>query len=114
MYMLTKQISVFIENRAGRLARVTGVLRDAGINIRALSMGDAPDFGIFRLVVSDTATALKALRESGFLAEVSDVVAVEITDRPGALAEVLETLAAGKVNVEYMYTSLSEEHGKAL
>ncbi len=112
--MLTKQISVFIENKPGRLARVTGVLRDAGVNIRAISMGDAPDFGIFRLVVDDTASALAALRTHGFLAEVSDVVAVELVDRPGALAAVLEALAAREVNVEYMYASLAEVPGKAV
>ncbi len=112
--MLTKQISVFIENKPGRLARVTGVLREAGVNIRAISMGDAPDFGIFRLVVDDTARALAALREHGFLADVSDVVAVELADRPGALAAVLEALAACEVNVEYMYASLAEVPGKAV
>ena len=112
--MLTKQISVFIENKPGRLARVTGILRDAEVNIRAISMGDAPDFGIFRLVVNDTARALRALRENGFLAEVSDVVAVELADRPGALAEVLQALADRDVNVEYMYASLAEVPGKAV
>lgn len=112
--MLTRQISVFIENRAGRLARVTGILRDAGINIRAISMGDAPDFGIFRLVVNDTERALAALRAAGFLAEVSEVVAVELEDKPGALAGVLEVLAAQDVNVEYMYASLAEVPGKAV
>ncbi|MHB1134866.1 MAG: ACT domain-containing protein [Chloroflexota bacterium] len=112
--MLTSQISVLIENKPGRLAKVTEVLRDAGINIRAISMADAPDFGIFRLVVDDTRRALAALRESGFLAEVSDVVAVELADRPGALAAVLEVLARGQVNVEYMYASLAEEAGKAV
>ncbi len=112
--MLTKQISVFIENRAGRLARVTGVLRDAGVNIRAISMGDAPDFGIFRLVVDDTERGLSALHANNFLAELSDVVAVELEDRPGSLAFVLETLAAREVNVEYMYASLAEVPGKAV
>jgi hypothetical protein len=112
--MVTKQISVFIENRAGRLARVTAILRDAEVNIRAISMGDAPGFGIFRLVVDDTSRALKALREGGFLAEVQEVVAVELVDRPGSLAAVLEALAAGTVNVEYMYASLAEEPGKAV
>ncbi|MHB1416921.1 MAG: ACT domain-containing protein [Chloroflexota bacterium] len=112
--MATKQISVFIENRAGRLARVTGILRDAGVNIRAISMGDAPDFGIFRLVVDKTARAVGALRDGGFLAEVDDVLAVEVVDRPGALSAVLEALGAGGVNVEYMYASLAEEAGKAV
>jgi hypothetical protein len=112
--MLTKQISVLIENKPGRLARVTALLRDAGVNIRAISMADAPDFGIFRLVADDTARALKALKEGGFLADVSDVAAVELVDRPGALAAVLALLARGDVNIEYMYASLAEEAGKAV
>lgn len=112
--MLTKQISVLIDNRPGRLAGVTAALRDAGVNIRAISMADAPDFGIFRLVVDDTTRALQAVREAGFLAEVSDVVAVELVDRPGSLAAVLEVLSRGQVNIEYMYASLAEEAGKAV
>lgn len=112
--MVTRQISVFIENRAGRLARVTGVIRDAGANIRAISMGDAPDFGIFRVVVDDTGRALTALRAAGFLAEVQDVVAVEMVDKPGSLAAVLELLAQNEVNVEYLYASLAAEPGKAV
>ncbi|MCL5109966.1 MAG: ACT domain-containing protein [Chloroflexi bacterium] len=112
--MLTKQISILIDNRPGRLARVTALLRDAGVNIRAISMADAPDFGIFRLVVDDTTRALKALKEGGFLADVSDVVAVELVDKPGALAAVLALLARGDVNIEYMYASLAEEAGKAV
>lgn len=112
--MKTRQISVFIENRAGRLAKVTGVLRDAGVNIRAISLGDAPDFGIFRLVVDRTDRALEALRGAGLLAELHEVVAVELEDRPGALAAVLETLSAHQLNVEYMYASLAEEPGRAV
>jgi hypothetical protein len=110
----TRQISVFVANRAGRLASVTHVLRDEGISIRALSMADAPDFGIFRLVVRDVDRAVKALRGQGFIVDVTDVVAVEVPDRPGGLAAVLDVLSSMSVNVEYMYAFLTEREGHAL
>jgi hypothetical protein len=114
----TRQISVFVSNQVGRLASVARVLRDEGISIRALSMADAPDFGIFRLVVEDVDRAVRALRAAGFAVDVADVVAVEIPDRPGGLAEVLERLASSSLNVEYMYAYLTQpaadERGRAL
>ena len=112
--MKTKQISVFIENRAGRLASVARVLKEEGIDIRALSMADAPDFGIFRIVVEDTERARAALRQRGFVTEVSDVVAVEVEDRPGGLADVLAVFAEHGLNVEYMYAFLTERNGRAI
>lgn len=112
--MKTKQISVFIENRSGRLASVAGVLRDEGIDIRAISMADAPDFGIFRVVVEETERARNALRRQGFVTEVSDVVAVEVDDHPGGLAHVLSVFAEHQLNVEYMYAFLTERKAKAI
>ena len=112
--MLTKQISVFIENRAGRLARVTGVLRDAGVNIRAISMADAPDFGIFRLVVDDTERGLSPCTPTA--SSPSSPTWWRWSWRTGRVRwpSVLETLAAREVNVEYMYASLAEVPGKAV
>ncbi len=110
----TRQISVFVANRAGRLASVARVLRDESINIRALSLADAPDFGIFRLIVEDVDRAVRALKSQGFVVDVTDVVGVEVEDRPGALAEVLELLAARSLNVEYMYAFLTERAGRAI
>jgi len=110
----TRQISVLVSNRAGRLASVARVLRDEGINIRALSMADAPDFGIFRLIVREVDRAVEALKAQGFVVDVTDVVGVEVEDRPGGLATILETLAGRSVNVEYMYAFLTERQGRAL
>ena len=84
--MKTKQISVFVENRVGRLASIAQVLKEEGIDIRAVSMADAPDFGIFRLVVEETDRARVALKQQGFVTEVNDVIALEVEDRPGGLA----------------------------
>jgi hypothetical protein len=110
----TKQISVFIDNRPGRLASVARVLKEEQIDIRALSMADAADFGIFRVVVEDTDRARAALKRNGFVTEVSDVIAVEVEDHPGSLADVLEVFARHQLNVEYMYAFLTERAGKAI
>jgi hypothetical protein len=110
----TKQISVFIENRVGRLASVTQVLKEEGIDIRAVSMADAPDFGIFRVVVEDTQRARSALKRRGFVTEVNDVIAVEMEDRPGGLADVLAVFAENHLNVEYMYAFLTQRGGKVV
>jgi len=114
----TRQVSVFVSNRVGRLASVARVLRDERISIRAMSMADAPDFGIFRIVVKEVDRAAKALKASGFVVDVHDVVAVEIPDRPGGLADVLDQLSSSSLNVEYMYAFLTQafpdDRGRAL
>ena len=86
------QISVFLENRAGRLAEVTGILGDAAINIRALSLADTSDFGILRLIVDRTDEAASLLKSKGFTASSTEVIAVEVEDKPGGLAKVLDLL----------------------
>ena len=101
--MHVEQISIFIENKFGRLAEVTRVLGDAGVNIRTLSLADTSDFGILRLIVNDTEKAKSVLKEKGFTVSKTEVVAVEIPDRPGGLADILQVLDAGGINVEYMY-----------
>ncbi|MBW1739828.1 MAG: ACT domain-containing protein [Deltaproteobacteria bacterium] len=101
--MRVEQISIFLENRAGRLAEVTRVLGKAGVNIRALSLADTSDFGILRLIVDDNDKAKAALKEQGFTVGKSNVVAVEVDDRPGGLNRILEILSKGNINVEYMY-----------
>ncbi len=112
--MKTKQISVFVDNRPGRLASVAGVLREEKIDIRAISMADAPDFGIFRIVVEDWERGRAALKRAGFVTEVSDVIAVAVEDRPGGLADILEVFAEHQLNVEYMYAFLTERNGRAI
>ena len=101
--MKVEQISVFLENRPGSITDVTRVLRDAGINIRALSLADTTDFGILRLIVNDVDRAKQALKDSGIAVGGTTVVAVEVPDRPGGLHGILEYLSQSGVNVEYMY-----------
>lgn len=101
--MRVEQISIFLENKAGRLAEVTRVLSAAGVNIRALSLADTSDFGILRLIVSDNERATAALKEGGFTVGKTDVVAVEVADQPGGLSRILDILNKENVNVEYMY-----------
>ena len=101
--MRVEQISVFLENKAGRLAEVTRVLSEANVNIRALSLADTSDFGILRLIVNDNDKAKSTLKEHGFTVGKTDVVAVEVEDRPGGLALILDILSKRQINVEYMY-----------
>jgi hypothetical protein len=101
--MKVEQISVFLENKAGRLAEVTRILGEAGINIRALSLADTTDFGILRLIVDRYDQAREILKGKGFTVGKTEVVAAEVPDRPGGLASVLQVLAQAGINVEYMY-----------
>jgi hypothetical protein len=112
--MQIKQISVFLENSAGRLGEVTRVLANAAINIRAISIADTADFGILRLIVDKSDEAVEALIKGGFTTRLSDVVAVEISDSPGSLARVMELFQKSNVNIEYLYASLEGAVGKAV
>ena len=112
--MEIKQISVFLENNAGRLGEVTQTLAKAGVNLRAISIADTADFGILRLIVNNCDMAIKALNEAGFTTRLTDVVAVEIEDKPGSLAEVMELFQKQMVNIEYLYASLEGKSGKAV
>lgn len=101
--MFAEQISIFIENKEGRLAEVTAILRDANVNIRALSLADTTDFGVLRLIVNDIESAEKALKKEGFTVGITQVMAVEVKDEPGGLNKILDPLSENEVNVEYMY-----------
>lgn len=101
--MKAEQISVFIENKSGRLAEVTRILGEARINIRALSLADTSDFGILRLIVNDCEKAKNVLKENGFTVSKTEVVAVEVPDTPGGLFRILRQLESVSINVEYMY-----------
>ncbi len=112
--MKSEQISIFLENKAGRLAQITRVLGEAGVNIRALSLADTSDFGILRLIVSDVEKAAKVLKENGFTVARTSVVAAEVPDRPGGLAHILEVLGREGHNVEYMYAFVAKAGDSAI
>ncbi len=108
--MAIKQLSVFLENRQGELSNVVKAISEAGINIRALSIGETGDFGILRLIVSDTNKAKEILGENT-LVTTNDVIAVKMEDNAGALYRVLRVFDAAEINVEYSYAFTSRELG---
>ncbi len=112
--MSVKQISVFLENKKGRLAEVTRTLSTERINIRALSLADTADFGVLRIIVDDPDRCLAVLKSGGFVAQVTEVIAVEAEDKPGGLARVLEVLDRENVNVEYMYAYVEKNKDNAI
>lgn len=108
------QVSVFLENRSGGLAEVVDVLARSGIDIQALSLADMADFGILRIIVADPERTRKTLKEAGFTADTTRVVAVEVPDRPGGLAETLNALRRRGINVEYMYSAARKSGERAI
>ena len=111
--MVICQISVFIENKPGRLYEVVKTIADGGIDIRALSLADTTDFGILRLIVSDTAKAMELLRENSITATQTNVIGVKLGDTPGELANILEILKTAEVAVEYSYAFLTHTNNEA-
>ena len=112
--MKVDQLSIFLENRAGRLAEVTRILAESGVNIRALSLADTSDFGILRLIVSDFDKAKENLKAGGFTVGRTTVVAVKVTDKPGGLHNILDMLRDAKINVEYMYAFVTQTGADAI
>lgn len=112
--MSVKQISVFLENKSGRLADVTRILSDAGINLRAITIADTADFGILRLIADDTEKALDTLEKGGFTAKVTKVLGIEVEDRPGGLTKVMEVFDKNNVNIEYLYATLEKNKDNAV
>lgn len=110
--MSLKQLTVFVENKQGTLVDITDTLARHNINIRALSIADTQDFGILRLIVNDNDTALKTLRDEGYLIKTTDVVGVKIGDQPGKLSKALNVLDENGINMEYLYAFMSrtEKH----
>ncbi|MDR1194659.1 MAG: ACT domain-containing protein [Peptococcaceae bacterium] len=111
--MTIDQISIFVENRPGRLAEVAEVLSAAGVDLRAMSIADTADFGILRVIVDEPARALEALRAAECVVSVTQVLAVSLADKPGSLAAVLRLLADGGVSIEYLYAFITREKGNA-
>ena len=105
--MTINQLSVFIENKRGRLAEITKILKENGVDIRALSIADTKEFGILRLIVNDAQKAADVLKEDGFTVSLTKVVAIGIDDRPGGLAAAMEVLRDNEISVEYMYAFIS-------
>ena len=112
--MKVEQLSIFLENKTGRLAEVTQALSKAGINIRALSLADTSEFGILRLIVDDHEKAKTILKEQSFTVGRTHVVAVQVEDRPGGLDNILHLLSDNGINVEYMYAFVQAANKSAL
>ncbi|NLV37473.1 MAG: ACT domain-containing protein [Clostridiaceae bacterium] len=114
--MFVEQISIFLENKSGRLAEVTKILGENHIDISALSIADTTDFGILRLIVNNPGKAVEILKENGFTVSSTNVIAVEVADKPGGLSKALEVLHDAKIGIEYMYAFVgkTEEDAKVL
>jgi len=112
--MTAIQISVFLENKSGRLAEVTGALAKAGINIRALSLAETIDYGVLRLIVDKPSEARKALSQAGFTVTETEVIAVEMPDRPGGLASIVDLVTQSDLNIEYLYAFVGQRGENAV
>jgi len=112
--MLVKQISIFLENKSGRLAEVTKVLGNEGIDISALSIADTTDFGILRLIVNQPDKAEAVLKENGFTVSCTSVIAIAVADKPGGLAVALDVLENSEIGIEYMYAFIGKSEKEAL
>ena len=112
--MKITQISVFLENRKGRLFEVCSLLGGNDINIRALTIAETESFGVLRIVVDKPDMAVKLLHKNGFVANFTEVIAVEVSDKPGGLAAILKVFADNDVNIEYMYGFVEKFSDKAL
>ena len=112
--MKLTQLSVFLENKPGRLSEPCRILADAGINILTLSLADTQQFGILRLVIQDWQKAKEILKKAGFVVNVTEMVAIEVEDRPGGLQDVLKVIEQNAINVEYMYAFTFKKEDKAI
>jgi hypothetical protein len=112
--MKIKQLSVFLENEPGTLLKPCRILADSGINILTLALADTKEFGILRIIVKDWQTAKKILEQNGCVVKETDVVAIEVEDRPGGLLNILQALEPKKINLEYMYAFAYKKGGKAV
>ncbi len=111
---MIKQISVFVENKKGRLAKITEVFGEGSVDLIALSIADTTNFGIMRCIVSEPEKAIAMLKANGFTASTTDVIVAEVTDKPGGLAKVLQLLDAADISVEYLYSFVRTPNENAL
>ncbi|HHW32437.1 MAG TPA: ACT domain-containing protein [Clostridiaceae bacterium] len=112
--MLVKQISIFLENKSGRLAEVTKILGDNNIDISALSIADTTDFGILRIIVNDPEKAEEILTANGYAVSSTSVIAIAVPDEPGGLAKALEVIASHNIGIEYMYAFVGKCTNEAM
>jgi hypothetical protein len=112
--MKITQISVFLENRKGRLYDVCSLLGNNDVNIRALTIAETESFGVLRIVVDKSDQAIQLLRDNHFVANFTEVIAIEVPDKPGGLASILKILSDNDVNIEYMYGFVEKFTDKAL
>ena len=112
--MTLKQISVFLENKKGRLAEVTRLIAEEKINIRALSLADTTDFGVLRLIVNDPDRCFAVLKDNSFVAQQTEVIAVEVLDKPGGLQQILDVFDENSINIEYMYAFVENKSDNAI
>ena len=111
--MTVKQISVFLENKAGCLAAFTKVLRENNIDMRAMSIAETPDFGILRIIVDDTYKSACVLKEADYIFSITPVLAVEVSDEAGGLYQIVQLLGDNKINLEYTYAFITRKKGQA-
>lgn len=111
--MTVNQISVFLENMPGELLKLTKVLKKNNIDIRALSLADARDFGIARIIVADSYACTQALKDEGYVSSLTPVIAVEMPDKPGAFSDLLDVIAKSNINLEYTYAFTSQKKDSA-
>ena len=109
-----RQLSVFLENKPGRLCTATDILAKEGINISALTLADTTEFGILRLIVDDTEKAAEILRESGVVVRITEVLAIAMNDAPGGAGDILHILSGAGLNIEYMYVCVGRGSGKPI
>ena len=110
---MIKQLSIFVENKAGRLAEITAELAKAGVDIRALSVADTTNFGILRLIVDKPDEAEAALKAAGLTVSLTNVIAIGIPDQPGGFAAAMRALADASIDIEYLYAFISRDEGRA-
>lgn len=112
--MITKQLSIFLQNKLGRFAQVVSILGDAGLNMRAFTVTENADYGIVRLIVDDVDKAVGALRDASFAVNLTEVVVISIPDQPGSIARYMRALADGDIFVEYMYAFSANSHANVV
>lgn len=112
--MKIKQISIFLENKKGRLYKAIKILKDSDVNIRALSIADTSEFGILRLIVPEPENVKKTLEKENFVVKLNDVIAIEVNDEPGGLEKILQVLNEQDINVEYIYAFVEKKGKKAI